>query len=198
MNKLLYRITCGAMALYLKTFRGFKIFGSENVPKQGKLIIVANHISNIDPIVLGSSVPRFIQFMAKKELFKFSPFGWLLKRVGAFPVSRGKADLEAIKTSLKILRQGKVLGLFPEGTRHQVGKLGRAHPGLVTIALKTKAPIIPCALTNTYGGKPVIVRVGKPIELKEYYNRKINKEEIEEAGKKIMKKISELLKIDAK
>ena len=194
MNKIIYRVVRGLFNIYMKLFRGLKIEGREYIPKEGRLLVAANHTSNLDPPLIGVGMTRYMYFMAKKELFKNKFIGWFITKLGAFPIDREKADLEAIKTSLKILKRGGVLGVFPEGTRSKSGKLGKAQPGIVRIALKAKAPILPCALINVAGGKrPVIIRFGKPITLEDYYGRRLSKEETEEVGRIIMAEIQKLL-----
>ncbi len=195
--KVIYWFTCNIIRIYLKIFKGFTIYGCENVPKTGAFIVVGNHTSYIDPPVLGAGMTRMVRFMAKEELFKNPVINWFLRKLGAFPVKRGKADLEAIKTSLKILKQGGILGLFPEGTRNRTGQLGKAQPGIVKIALKAKVPIVPCGLVNIANKKrPYIVNIGKPITLDEFYDRKLSKEESEEVGDLIMGEIAKLIKLE--
>ena len=192
MNRYIFWFTYWIIRLSLKLFKGFKIYGRENIPKNGALIVAGNHMSMIDPLVLGTSIDRITRFMAKKELFKFPPFGWYLKKIGCIPVKRGKGDLEAMKTSLKILRNGEVLGIFPEGTRNKTGKIGKAHLGMVTLALKVKAPIIPCGISNVIKGKrPITVRIGQPIHLDQYYHQKLSKQKKDEIARLVMTRIAQ-------
>lgn len=194
MNRFIFWVCYGIAAFYLKVFRGLKVFGRENIPKGEKLIIASNHASNLDPLVLGVANTRITRFMAKKELFVVKPIGWFLRKIGAFPVDRGKADMEAMRTALKILANQEVLGVFPEGTRNKEG-LGKAQLGIVMLALKAKAPILPCGLinTSTKNGR-IVVHIGKPVYLTEYHQRKLSKEEMEAVGELIMEKIDEQLK----
>ena len=197
MDRFFYGLARGLVKVYLLIFRGMRVYGSENVPTKGPLIIAGNHISNMDPPALAAAIDRRCTFMAKKELFANAAFAWLLRSLGAFPVDRGRADIEAIKTSLKNLKDGRVLMVFPEGTRHKPGQLGQAQPGIVSIALKAKVPILPCALTNTEDGKrPIVIRIGKPISLEQYFDRKLTKEETEELGANLMGEIARLLEKD--
>lgn len=198
MDKLVFWATYWLGRFLLRIFYGFKIHGAEHVPMTGPVIFAGNHTSNFDPLVLGVAIPRYSRFIAKKELFKNPIIGWYLRQLGAFPVDRGKADLEAMRTSIKVVKEGGALGIFPEGTRNKTGKVGKAQPGVVMIALKTQAPIIPCALTNSGVGRPTIVRFGKPISLAEYYDRKLSKEEMEEVGEMMMGEIGKLLEMDRK
>jgi 1-acyl-sn-glycerol-3-phosphate acyltransferase len=151
-----------------------KIEGRGNVPMQGGVILACNHPGGVDVIVLGYSSPRQIYFMAKEELFKIHPgLSWLLHKVGAFSVRRGQQDVGAVSTSMSLVKQGKVLGMFPEGTRDRDRGLTRGRNGAVRIALATGAPIVPCALvgmgrfnrewTNPLRRPKAILRFGKPI-----------------------------------
>lgn len=150
-----------------------RVEGRENVPRQGPVILVANHLSMLDPIVLGCAISRPIRFMAKHELFLNRLFAYVLTRLGAFPVRRGHADKEAFHTAFEVLSRGQVLGIFPEGTRSLNGELQPPYSGAAILAEKTGAPVVPVGIVGT--GKIVrkgatiprhgriTVRVGRPI-----------------------------------
>ncbi len=127
------------------------VSGVENIPATGGVIIAPNHISNLDPPVIGCALPdnRRIRFMAKIELFQNAAVRWVVTALGAFPVRRGMADRTAIRTALAFLEQGGTVGIFPEGTRSRTGALGRAEPGLGMIAVKAGVPVVPVAVTGT-------------------------------------------------
>ena len=126
-----------------------RVIGAENIPKSGAFILAANHVSNWDPPFLGTFIEREVCYMGKEELFKNPVMAWACRSLHVFPVKRGAADKTAIKTAVKILKEGKCLGIFPEGTRSKTGKLGKAEAGVSLIAAMTKAPIIPAAIVNT-------------------------------------------------
>lgn len=154
-----------------------KVTGKENIPKEGSTIIYANHISIFDPILLGCVLPRKVHFMAKNELFKFPPFGKLLKTLGAFPVKRSSADITSIKVALKLLKDGQVFGIFPEGTRSKNGEVQNFTHGMAAIALKSKAVTIPIAIAGKYRiFQSMHITIGKPLYLDEYYGKKANSE----------------------
>ena len=143
------------------------------IPPEGPMIVVANHLNFVDPPILGTALgrPRRVRFMAKAELFR-GPVGLLVKLYGAFPVRRFDADVAAMLTAERILRQGGALGMFPEGTRSRDGQMARPHPGTALIALRSGATVVPCALTGTerikgvrvFLRRPAIaVRIGEPI-----------------------------------
>lgn len=143
-----YKVARGLFRGLLR-LKGYKIEGFENFPQQGPVIIACNHVSLWDPIVVGCALDRQIFFMAKEELFSNSVFGKVLIKLGAFPVKRGRGDISAIRKSLAVLKEGHVLGLFPEGTRSLTGEIQEALSGIVLIMEKTKAPIVPVKVYNT-------------------------------------------------
>ena len=126
-----------------------RVIGAENIPADGAFILAANHVSNWDPPFLGTFIDREVCYMGKEELFKNPVMAAICRGLHVFPVKRGAADKTAIKTAVKILKDGKCLGIFPEGTRSKTGKLGKAEAGVSLIAAMTKSPIIPAAIVNT-------------------------------------------------
>ena len=144
-----YKIFKMLCRFWFGTILGTKVIGLENIPKDGAFILTANHVSNWDPPFLGTFMGREVCYMGKEELFKNPIMAAICRGLHVFPVKRGAADKTAIKTAVKILKDGKCLGIFPEGTRSKTGKLGKAEPGVSLIAAMTKAPIIPAAIVNT-------------------------------------------------
>lgn len=133
--------------------------GVSNVPDHGPVVLCANHVSWWDPVLVAFALRRPVHFMAKKELFRYPILGYLFRKVYAFPVNRGKPDLGAIKAGITILREGEILGIFPEGTRQKgTGRLGEMHAGAALFALKTGASVVPAAIRGTF-------RIGQPIVL---------------------------------
>jgi len=135
----------------LKIFFRYRVLGGENLPTQGGMIIAANHVSYWDPLVMGCGLPKTkkIHFMAKEELFKVPGLGLIMTWGGTFPVRRGAADRNAIRTSVSFLEIGDALGIFPEGTRSKTGELKKLQPGMVMIAIKAGVPVIPTAIIGT-------------------------------------------------
>ena len=172
------------------------IIGRANIPKSGKLILCSNHISVLDPIILAIAVPRPIAFMAKKELFQNKILSKLIQGLGAFPVDRDGSDLSAIKTSLRVLKAGKILGIFPEGTRVSKMDLDNVKPGIGLISIRSKSPVIPIFIESKYKlFSKVIVKIGKPIYFDDNYDRKLTNEDYKEISKNIMKSIYSLKNI---
>ncbi len=144
-----YRLTRFIFKILFGIFFRPKIIGLENIPKDGAFILAANHMSNLDPPLIGTFAGRVVCYMAKEELFKNPVLGAAIRALHAFPVQREKADRNAIKNAIKVLKGGECLGIFPEGTRSKTGKIGKAESGVSLIAAMTKAPIIPAAIVNT-------------------------------------------------
>lgn len=164
-----YRFAKFICYLFLRYVCRWRVKGQELFPKEGPAIVVANHRSLWDPVAVGVAVPRQVRFMAKEELFQIPGLGVLLRALGAFPVKRCRSDRAALQASLEVLRQGQVVGMFPEGTRVRAGELGRFYGGAALLSLKTGAPLVPVALkgTNNIFRKgwfhPFYVTIGAPL-----------------------------------
>lgn len=168
---------------------GIKRVGKENVIDKGA-ILVANHRSNWDAPAITATCPRQLSFMGKIELFKFKPFGFVLKKFGVFPVNRGKGDIGAVKTSLKILKEEKAMIMFPQGKRMKDGTRGEAKPGVVMLATRARVPVIPVYISGKYRlFSRVTVTYGEPIYLDEYYDEKLSVEKMQEISESIMDKV---------
>lgn len=152
-----------------RVFLRLEIEGQENIPKKGPLLLACNHISLLDPPVVGAACTRNVHWMAKEELF-VPVLGTIYRWLGAFPVKRGAADRAALKHGIDIMQNNEVLAIFPEGTRSKTGALGKAAPGALMMAGKVRATILPTCVIGTdvkRQGKlwpKVKVRFGKPIE----------------------------------
>ena len=145
----LYAVVRALASLGLRSWFRIHATGAEHVPEDGPAIVAANHKSFLDAFFVGLSTRRRVRFMAKAELFR-KPFGWLLARLGAFPVRRGKGDVTALETARAILGAGGVVVMFPEGTRvDEPDALGSPHHGAGRLARETGAPIVPAAILGT-------------------------------------------------
>lgn len=162
-----YRIMRWIAYPFIRIFMRVKYHGMENVPKNKGYILAANHTSIADMFAIAVPVKCQVCYMAKAELFKFKPLEWLFKALGCFAVKRGKGDTEAIDKACSIINNGKVLGIFPEGTRSKTGELGKAKAGVALIAMQTKADILPVSIKYEKGTfklfSKVTVRIGKLI-----------------------------------
>jgi 1-acyl-sn-glycerol-3-phosphate acyltransferase len=190
----LYNIICVAFIQLFRFVYRWKVEGRENLPAGGPVIICSNHISWLDPPMLGCIAwPRHVHIMAKEELFRIPVFGSIIKRVKAFPVKRDSADLRAIKTAINVVKNGEILGLFPEGTRSRTEELLPPQPGVGLIAHKSGAPVVPVAIMGPYRlFRPIRVKIGKPIDFSEYYGEKSRVELLDKIAVSIMTEIDAL------
>jgi 1-acyl-sn-glycerol-3-phosphate acyltransferase len=145
--------------------------GIEHVPRTGPVILAANHRSFLDPFVIGTLTRRPVYYVAKRELFSHPVVGWLLNRLGAFPIARGAGDRQAMETARRILERGDAVVIFPEGTRKRPGPLGEPRRGVGRLALQTGAPVVPVAVFGTEAVRRgwrirphrVTLRCGRPV-----------------------------------
>jgi 1-acyl-sn-glycerol-3-phosphate acyltransferase len=145
----LYALVRALLVPFLRLWFRMRIEGAGNIPREGAAIVAPNHKSFYDSFFVALATPRPMRFMAKTELVN-APYGWLLVRLGAFPVRRGEADDEALETAREVLRSGGLLALFPEGTRiRDPDSLGEPRRGAARLALESGAPIVPTAITGT-------------------------------------------------
>lgn len=156
-----------ARFIFFKLIYRVKIIGSENIPKDERVVYTPNHSSSMDGIWVWSMLPN-LAIMAKKELFEFKPLGWILKKVGVFPISRGEKDVKSIYHAVNVLRDdtNRSLLIFPEGTRNAKKKNVRAKTGAVYIAKAAKKKIVPVYISENKRvfGKCYLV-FGKPYDI---------------------------------
>lgn len=187
-----YTFARSVVAGFIKPWYRIEVIGLEHLPKDGGVLLCTNHIHNFDPLVVGISTPRPVHFMAKEEIFKVPVLGNVVRKCNAFPVKRGMGDREALRAGLKILKEGNVFGLFPEGTRSKTGEIGKGLSGAGFFALRTDADVVPCAIIGPYKsfGKLKVV-YGKPIAMEDMRSRKASADEVTEL---IMSEIHKLIK----
>lgn len=177
---------------FLKLFWRYKVTYEAPLPKDGPVVLASKHISALDAIVLVETYNRPIRFMAKAELFKVPVLKSLIKAFGAFPVRRGQKDLDALKASLTILKNGEVLGIMPEGHRiHSIENMS-LKTGALNLASKSKAVILPVGLyTKNYTVRlfrKIEIRYGRPIPYEEYAPAGSTKEDLIAATDTVLKK----------
>ena len=179
----------------------WQIKGRQNIPSQGPLLIVANHLHLADPPLLVVSLSRKVIFMAKKELFHFRAIGYFIRGFGAFSVHRGQLDRKALRQVHQLLADGQALVLFPEGTRSKNAQLQPAFPGAALIASRSGVPVLPVGIIGTEKIKGVAwilhrpritVNIGRPFYLPPV-NSQLTKVELAELTNSIMEHIAELL-----
>lgn len=180
MYKFLYFI--GNILLW--PFFSMKIKNPENIPQDRNYIIVANHTSNFDPVLLALKWNKNVHFMAKEELFKVFLVGRVLKSVKMIPVRRGESDRKAVKESLDYLKKGEIVALFPEGTRNKENKeLLPFHTGAAFFAKFSGLEVLPIGIIGTDKIKfknfnKIVFNVGKPLKISDYYEGKISSKEL--------------------
>ncbi len=125
--------------------------GMKNMPRSGGVLLIANHIDFFDPILIDAASPRPVLWMAKSEVFSYPVLRWFANQSGAFPVERGKPDRSALRHAEAILKEGLVVGMFPEGTRSRTGGLQEPFAGASLLAIRSGAPIVPCGIVGSEG-----------------------------------------------
>lgn len=187
-------IVRGAIYLWFKIYYRAEIIGLENVPKEGPVIFCGNHRSYLDPPLMVATAKRDMRFLAKDELAK-NPFlnflGWAFE---AIHVKRDEKDVTAIKESLKALKNGQCIALFPEGTRNGLEKGEKVKDGVAFFAIRSGAKVVPCGIKGgTKENKKVIITYGKPLDYSQYKGSK-DKEVLDKITEEIMQNIIELAK----
>jgi len=184
---------------FLLTRREVK--GEENVPLQGPLIIVSNHIHNADPPIVGISFRRRVIFMAKEELFGYRIGAFFLRRFGSFPVNRQRFGRDALRQAQKVLDDGLALVMFPEGKRSLTNQMEKPLPGSALIACRSGAPVLPVGISGTeqvrgiswvFRRPRMTVNIGRPFYLTPG-DGKLNRKELAELADSIMLEIAKLL-----
>ncbi|MBS1708516.1 MAG: 1-acyl-sn-glycerol-3-phosphate acyltransferase [Armatimonadetes bacterium] len=151
-----------------------RVVSARRVPREGALLVLSNHISNVDPVAVQWSCPRVVHFMARKSLFDMAGIGPFMRWWRAFPVVQTSADTGALKTALALLAQGRCVALFPEGQLSPDGRLIELQPGVALLARKSGAPVVCVGLRGTDGvmpcptqtprwsGRPIVAAWGEP------------------------------------
>lgn len=193
---MLYALARNIVSFIFHIIFRITITGRENIPKEkGGFIVASNHVSNLDPPMVGIVFRGKYTFMAKDELFHVNPFfTWLITRLGAFPVKRGAKDLAVIDKALESLKKGRIFVIFPEGTRSKTGELGKPKSGVAITAIKAAAPVVPVFVK--YGGKRfrrrVSISVGETMSADNFAVDIADKHEIHRVSGMIMDRIAAL------
>ena len=155
----------------------FRWSGQENVPADGPVLVVSNHQSHLDPVLVAIGCPRQMKFLAKQGLF-FWPLAWLIRSLGAVPIDRSGGGLSGFKATLRLLKEGQPVLVFPEGTRSPDGRLQPLLPGFCALARRSGATLVPAALSGAYAAmprgcrlprpRPITLRFGAPIPSQQY------------------------------
>ena len=183
-----YRFFKPLLSLIFKFYYHPKVIGRENIPKEGSIIVAGNHVHVMDQCGVIISTKRVIHYMAKKEYFD-GKFRWFFKMMGCIPVNRSIHDEKAKEEALNVLKDGKALGIFPEGTRNKTEAFLLPFKfGCVSMAKKTGSYIVPFSVTGDYKfrSKNLVYRIGKPF--------KVSNMELEQANKRLEKAIGDLMR----
>ena len=188
--------------LWLLTRR--QVRGLENIPIQGPLLVIANHLSLADPPLLNITLEREVRFMAKAKLFRFRVLDYFMRGLGAFPVNQGHPDRKALHQAEQFLAQGYALVVFPEGMRSRSAKLQRSFSGPALIALRNDVPILPVGITGTekleramwlLRRPKITINIGRPFHLPPT-NGRLTKMKRDEFTQYIMERVAELLPVE--
>ena len=183
----------------VKIFYPYEVHGTENLSGiSDGYILCSNHLSNMDPVFLAVTHNKPIFFMAKVELFRNKLFGFILKKLGVFPIKRGKADINALEHAMQIPKSKEVLGIFIEGTRSKTGEFLRPRSGATVLANKSQSGIVPVCITGSSEDnkihifKKTTISYGKPIKLNQIVIEENNRKDLKEATNFIMENIKKL------
>lgn len=180
-----------------------RVFGAGHVPARGPCILAANHASYVDPVVLAIACPRPVRFIVDRAQYERPLVHWIAARTGAIPVENNARDLGSVRRALQALRQGAVIGIFPEGGRSDDGSLKPAKPGAALLALRSGVPLVPAGIVGSYRAysrhqvvprpSPIAVRFGAPILFPADWQHHAAKEHLDEATAMLMAAIRGLL-----
>jgi len=187
-----YALARGFVGVMVRTIFGLRVVGLENVPAAGGVVVAANHISNLDPPILGVAVPRPVSYMAKKELFAMPLLGPLIRHLNAFPVDRAAGGTAALRASLRLLKDGQCVVVFPEGGRNVSGT-NEEKGGAAFLAAAAGVPVLPAAIVGTRRLRPfhrITVIFGVPLRLTR--NRKSDGDDLAKGTAEIMQRIRAL------
>ena len=168
-----YKAVCVILHILCKIFFRLRVFGRENIPKKGAFILAGNHQSYLDPILCGATLPRQMHYLARESLFSNWFFAWLISSVNTLPLKQGEGDLTTVRKVIELLKEGKGVCLFPEGTRTEDGRIEPFKPGLGLLCRRGNAAVIPAVIDGAFKCWPrhkkmfsfgsVWVRLGQPI-----------------------------------
>ncbi|MBT5018089.1 1-acyl-sn-glycerol-3-phosphate acyltransferase [Planctomicrobium sp.] len=161
----------------------FQAKGYKNLP-QGGAMLLSNHQSFLDPLLIGVLLKRPVSFLARDSLFRIPVVGWILKHTYVMPISRKSAGTESMKKSIARLDHGFYVGLFPEGTRTEDGSVGKVKPGFIAMIRRSEVPIVPVGIAGAYEAMPRKSNFVRPVKIRLVYGEPISLEEISELSKK--------------
>jgi 1-acyl-sn-glycerol-3-phosphate acyltransferase len=194
-KRLWYDFSCRVLYLWGVIFYGVRYSGTENIPPQGGVLVVSNHQSHFDPPLVGMGCRRRLNYLARNTLFGFAPFRWLITSLDAIPIDREGIGLTGLKESLRRLKRGEMVLIFPEGTRTRDGEIAKFRPGFTVLASRSRAAILPVAVEGPFRVWPrwrkvphlfgtIHVHYGPPILAEEIQGRD-ERELVEEVERRV-------------
>lgn len=163
----------------------YRVYGTENLPRKGGVLLLSNHQSYLDPVLVALSLRRPMSYMARDSLFRNPAFAWLIRSLHAFPIQQGKGDTSAMKETIRRLHEGHMLNIFPEGSRTEDGEIGKIEKGAALVIRRADVPVIPVAINGAFRAwpahqklprpHPIQVMYGPPLEVKHRDAREIVK-----------------------
>jgi 1-acyl-sn-glycerol-3-phosphate acyltransferase len=127
-----------------------KVSGKENIPKTGGVLLLSNHQSYLDPVLIGVQLHRPLSYLGKSELFRNPALSWLFRKLNAVSLHQGAGDIHALRETINLLKEGHILTIFPEGSRTQTGEMGPLQPGFALVVRKAGVPIVPVAIEGSF------------------------------------------------
>ncbi|MGD0384390.1 MAG: lysophospholipid acyltransferase family protein [Thermoguttaceae bacterium] len=153
--------------------------GQKNIPSQGGVLVVPNHQSHLDPPLVGMGCRRHMNYLARESLFVFAPFAWLIRSINAIPIDREGFGIAGIKESLRHLKRGEMVLIFPEGTRTPDGEIKQFRPGFTSLAVRSHAAILPVAIAGAFQCWPKSRTFPRPGKIRVHYGQPVLPQEYE-------------------
>ena len=188
--------------LPVRIYFRFRVTGRDRIPSRGALLVVANHCSFLDPFILGSAFPRRIRFFVLRRMYELMRLCWFYVGMGTIPVGGKEGDRKAIRSALRILGRGKIIGIFPEGSRSGDGNLGMGKMGSAYLAAKSNVPIVPAYISGAFEAMPprcwfprptrIQVAFGRPIRFDPVVGKQMNRDELSAISRSVQDSISSL------
>ncbi len=192
MNRTFYAVSRALCRFLVRALFGFRALQAQNVPAAGAVIVACNHVSYLDPVVLGIGFRRAVTYLAKKELFAIPVLGPIITALGVYPLDREAGGVAAVRAALRALKEGRCVGIFPEGTRNLTGDV-QGKGGAALLGALSGAPVVPAAISGTRGARPfhpIRVIYGEPIRIER--KRKADGDDLEKWTEEIMRRIRAL------
>lgn len=171
---LLWSFCRAALHVMSTTFFQLKVYGIENIPRSGGVLLAGNHQSYLDPVLIGVRLSQPVMYLANQYLFDVPGFGWLIRQVHAFPVQQGKGDRAAVSLAIDKLKEGHLLAIFPEGHRSPDGTLKKLHGGVALVARKANVPVVPVAIDGAYKAWPRSMKIFRPAPVQVMYGKPLD------------------------